>query len=148
MASLHQLLNDKADFTAVNTAPYLENLISKILELHPEQQKTYLEISLCNFQVHAQEALALGLIFNEVITNSIQHAKNTSGRNNFQIESKLTPHAFIISFKDNGNIENLNFKENLGHKLIELLTKQLQAELKREIDNGLKTTLKLKRKQP
>ncbi|SFT82096.1 Two-component sensor histidine kinase, contains HisKA and HATPase domains [Lishizhenia tianjinensis] len=148
MASLHQLLNEKVDYTAVGIKPYLENLTSKILELHPEQQSLALETSLCNYNMHAQEALALGLIFNEVITNSIQHAKSSTGKNIFQLESKLTQSHFILSFKDNGNIQTLNFKENLGHKLIQLLTKQLQAELTREIDNGLKTTLKLKRKQP
>lgn len=144
MASLHELLNEKSTYTTVNLKTYFEQLTHKIIDLHPQQNVINLEQNLVDYSMNAQQALALGLIFNEVITNSMQHSVTESRTNHFSLQSYFDEDYLIVRFKDSGKINTLNFKENLGHKLIELLTKQLQADLQREIDNGLSTTLKLK----
>ncbi len=78
--------------------------------------------------------MTLGLILNELITNSYKYAfTKKSSNNNIKIEIKVENNRLFFKYKDSGNgfeskILNNNSQKNLGLYLIKKLTMQLQSK--------------------
>ena len=88
-------------------------------------------------------AIPLGLIINELLTNSYKYA--FVGRANGQIVIELKPldnGAYYFKYQDNGvGIPvNFDFKQSnsLGLKLIRQLSRQLQGKMEYSFENGSK----------
>lgn len=89
-----------------------------------------------------KNAIPLGLIVNEILTNSIKHAFTKRSSQPKQIGIKLEKSdkdILNLEIFDNGvGIETQNLKKNFGFKLIESLASyQLKADLEYFNSNGL-----------
>jgi two-component system, sensor histidine kinase PdtaS len=94
------------------------------------------------------QAVPLGLILNEAITNSIKYAFPDDRNGAISISlTASTPHHFILSISDNGiglpSEFNFNNKKpgSLGMSLIEGLSSDLDGEFSIENNNG--TTIRV-----
>ncbi len=92
------------------------------------------------------KAIPLGLLINELVTNSIKHGfKNRKKcKISIQLNCKLKTH-FELNYKDDGNgfqTESVINEDNLGMMLLENLTDQLDGQLYRNTSMG-KTCYKL-----
>jgi PAS domain S-box-containing protein len=147
MASVHDLLYQASDYSTINFKSYLENLISDIINSfkNPEQNiKLLLKIDEIQFSLN--KAIPLGLLINELVTNSIKHGFKNRKNCKIQIElnCKLKTH-YELHYKDDGNgfqSDNITSTDNLGMMLLENLTDQLEGQLFRKTAFG-KTCYKL-----
>jgi len=89
----------------------------------------------------------LGLILNELISNSFKYAFNhhisrSDAVNYISIKSRLVDDKTIIEFEDNGigipKDLDIEKSQSLGLKLVYNLCEQLGGELKIESNNGTK----------
>ena len=89
-------------------------------------------------------SIPLGLIINELITNSFKHAF-PNGTGKITITFKAHPSNYVLQIKDNGVGLPSNFeakKENsLGMELILLLTGQIDAKLEMNQNEGLEVKI-------
>ena len=100
----------------------------------------------------AKRLQSLGMIFNEIITNSIKYSFEKDKDKLISLEIKLIEgkvsngkNTVYITISDNGTglkqEIDLKNKSGFGFRLIELLSKQLMAELHIEQKNSLKYIL-------
>ncbi|MDY6993286.1 MAG: histidine kinase dimerization/phosphoacceptor domain -containing protein, partial [Pseudomonadota bacterium] len=143
MAKIHEILYKSKNFRSVDVKKYTKQLIKNIKESHDlDKQNIVIELIVSDLILNANQCLPLGLLINEITTNSIKHAfKNKkSGRvlvqlsenNDSEIECKIS---------DNGigmDMDSTDLKEHggLGFTLIDTLRNQLSADIDITSENG------------
>jgi len=139
MAIIHHLLYKRSSFGEVEIDVYLETLVSKISHSfsNPEKQ-VELNFTLQPLKLHMDKAIPLGLVINEIITNSYKYAFNNVSHGKVSISLEELDGKICIIASDNGCGFPLGWKEmkidSLGLELIDLLYNQLNAKL--EINNS------------
>ncbi|HSR17127.1 MAG TPA: sensor histidine kinase, partial [Ignavibacteriaceae bacterium] len=96
--------------------------------------------------ISADSAIPIGLILNELLTNSFKHAFSGKPEEKLVISIlKNTNETFDISVRDNGKgfPEDLNFREpeTLGLQLVNTLVEQLRGNI--ELIRGKETEFRM-----
>ena len=135
MALVHKKLYEVDNLDQVNTKLYIEELfrlVSRSMNLNAEVGIT-LDIPETH-TFNADQMIPIGLIFNELITNSYKHAfSSLEKKPEIKVNLSLGKEGLILTYADNGQGFEANILENsqgLGLELIKVLTQQLEAELK------------------
>jgi two-component system CheB/CheR fusion protein len=79
IAHIHERLYASDDLTQVDFAPYVAGLARELVQLHssaPDQIS--LDLDLAEMVLHIEQALPLGLIANELLSNSLKHGLQES----------------------------------------------------------------------
>lgn len=143
IAKIHELLYHSNDFVNIQLKAYVNELISHLLESFPlEQQKIDIDLKVEDLSINVNQALPVGLIVNELITNAVKHAftETDSGTITVLIIEKKKD-IVQVEVSDNGkglDITTSELKENgnLGFSLTSTLIKQLNADLEIISNNG------------
>ncbi len=146
MALVHEKLYKKKDFSKIEFDVYVNELITELINMANTSPKIRVHTELNSCQIPISVAIPLGLIINEIITNSIKHA--FTGNNpapmisaNLSIKSDRV-HLFVA---DNGLGFNFNDRkiksDTLGLMLVESLIGQLDASFEFDSTNGSAYTL-------
>lgn len=143
IAKIHELLYQSDDFANVDVEIYLQELIDYLLEVYAAEDKQIkIELDLSEVRINVNQALPLGLILNELVTNAIKHAFDQKGSGTIGIHIKpVERDSILFEVRDNGNGLQINPSElqekgNLGFTLIETLRKQINATLEIDADEG------------
>jgi two-component sensor histidine kinase len=103
--------------------------------IHPE-----IKVQCDEILLNIDQSIPVGLIINELITNSIKHA--FKGKENQKLEIVInisTKNQIVqISYSDNGtgfNLDNVN-KTSIGLKLLKMLVQELHGTYKMNGQNG------------
>ncbi len=124
----------------VNILTYINDLIGFLLECYNiDKDSVEFNIDADFEKINSELAVPLGLILNELISNSLLHAfvKNKKA-NKVEIQLvKLNLDSYKLVYRDNGLGSSL-FKTGLGFKIIELLINQIDGSCLKTNDNGLK----------
>lgn len=147
MATVHQKLYEKENFTKIDLKEYLEELICDLQKtIFPTDKEIQLKIEIDSFNITSEKAIPCALIVNELITNSVKHAfLLTSGK--LEIKIKKIGSQILLMIHDNGpGFEfNANKKHHsLGMTLIEALTEQLNGQYEYNTKNGTTFNLSFK----
>jgi two-component sensor histidine kinase len=151
MLVLYNKLYRSENYNAVSINEYLSKLINEIFQLFQEQQNISLEIQIDDFLIGSKQMFPLGLIVNELLTNTMKYA--FKGRNSGLIQVNITKQENLVTFiyYDNGIGMPKSWNDDTEHKgfgltLIELLTDQIAATYKIEIENGTKFIIEFEMK--
>lgn len=137
---IHDNFNQNNGFDFVNFSKYISDLIYFLIDCYNvEAGSIKFEVKIEIERLESEYAIALGLIVNEMISNSINHAFiNSKNENKITIKlCKKSLGGYIFSYQDNGNAM-IVYKEGLGFKIIELLTNQLDGKCVRSVEHGMK----------
>lgn len=147
IATLHNTLYTVDDLKEVNLKPFIEDLCKSLTESFKDTHfNVKINLSIDNHIKSLAEAVPLGLIINEVITNSFKHA--FIGDNNGLIRIKLINEGknnAILLIQDNGigfDYKSLKNK-SLGLTLIHDLSDQIEAKYTFENNNGTQFILNI-----
>ena len=154
MALIHEKLYQSKELSQINFGEYVVNLANYIQDSYSNKQSNIkLIFEMEDIFLPIDTIVPLGLILNELISNSFKYAFNcpnydTDRVNLISIKSKsFNEHKFIIEFEDNGvgmpegmDIEN---SQTLGLKLVYNLCLQIDGELNIQSENGTKFTILL-----
>ncbi|DAB28469.1 MAG: hypothetical protein A2513_07340 [Sulfurimonas sp. RIFOXYD12_FULL_33_39] len=140
MAMIHEKLYHSSDLEAVDMQVYTLELVENLRQTFQTKNLTF-EIVCENFKLDLEKAVPMGLIINEVVTNSIKYAFDDSCENKI-ISVKmymLKENSFILEVFDNGKGADLKaVNEGFGFKLIESLASyQLKGIISCFNQNGL-----------
>lgn len=136
IAKIHELLYQSKDFSNVQLDSYVNELITHLQDTHQMKGRAIeVDVKITDFNINVNQALPVGLIINELITNAVKHAfpHQTSGTITVLIMEK-EDNMVTVEVRDNGkgmNIDVADLKEqgNLGFTLISTLVNQLNADL-------------------
>lgn len=135
MSLVHEKLYANATLKEVNTKEYIEQLL-----MYVEDTVKYKALELQKEIVISQElyfdgdtSSDLGLIINELVTNSFKHTFREGRNNKLRIEIIKEESFYKLIYKDYGKglADNFDFKsaKTLGMQLITILTEQLGGRL-------------------
>lgn len=144
LALIHEHLYRSKELTKIDFTNYINDLIHNLFISYRVDLNEYRFImAFDDIDFDIDTSINLGIIINEVITNSIKHSfklKNNS-LNIIRIKLKKEINNINITISDNGiglndkiNLEN---SDSLGLQLIQTLVAQLEGSLDIKIHNGL-----------
>ena len=127
MALIHEKLYQSKDLSQINIAEYLRDLSSYLYSSYRmEPNAIKLKLELEDIYLDVNFAINLGLITNELISNSLKHAfpQKRSGEISVKMH-KITNNSLTLTVKDNG----IGFPDNLDHTTTKSLGLQLVNSL-------------------
>jgi two-component sensor histidine kinase/integral membrane sensor domain MASE1 len=149
MALIHKLLHSSENLSKINFKDYLVELSDAILESFGSRHIKS-RINAEDIFLEPDQATNLGLIVNEIISNSIKHAFISGNEGLITIELLNHDNNVKLTVKDNGKGLPEDFDPDnattLGMQLINNLIRQVPADLNLEYDAGTKYTLAFKPK--
>ncbi|HEX38001.1 MAG TPA: tetratricopeptide repeat protein [Candidatus Cloacimonetes bacterium] len=144
MALVHEKLYQSEDFSSINFAEYIRELIDNI---HlPERHNIKITLDLEDVIIDINKAIPCGLIVNELITNAFKHAFPDNQDGEIKISMHLGgDNAYTLIMSDNGNglPESFDWNEtsSLGLQLVSGLVRQLQGNIDVVSEGGTKFTI-------
>ena len=147
MSSIHQKLYQQDDLTNIDLGRYIEDLASELIDLF--QAKSQVEIDVkCEYgQIDLKTIVPVGLLINELLSNSLKYAFEELDRGQIVLEIKDRDKGFELYYSDNGNWKTSGQEPSgFGLELIDILTEQLNGtkELRRD-QHGTRYTFHLQK---
>lgn len=134
-----KLIQDNIDcnLDKVNMTNYMKSL-AELFDY--DSENISFKINLNEVILDQKIAIPVGMIINELISNSILHAfknkPNTSNNITLTIKKEHTKH--LLTYTDNGiGFNKVSFKKKLGLEIINLLTLQIKAKSEEKTTNGV-----------
>ncbi len=143
MAIVHEMLYKNSDLSRINYADYLHQLVRTLItSMKGSKNQIELKIDADDLFLNIDTSIPLGLLINEIVTNSLKYGfKNAEGTISIEVK-KLNYPNFILNIGDNGigfpDDKNFRNTVTLGLKLIHKLALQLRGNV--EKDNSKKGT--------
>ena len=141
MALIHEKLYRPKDLTKINFSEYLQDLISYLSSMYRKNNHTIIfNTEIEDAYINMDIAITLGLIINELVSNSLKYAfpNNLSGKVSINLHNKNEN--LVLSVQDDGigfpadfDLSNNN---SLGLQLVKAFTQQLKGELEINDKNG------------
>jgi len=147
IALTHQMLYQKESVSTVYIQDYLQNLVTQIIGSYDHRIKINVIVDQKNFILNIDTAIPLGLLVNEILTNSFKHAFKGMQGGQIDIHVNTLGKNVDLTIKDNGiglpsnYLELMKKPTTLGFELISILVEQLNGTL--EINNSNGTEYKL-----
>lgn len=135
----------------MNIKSFIENLIEKLTEIHNKIVSYNTKIHIEDIYLKSEICSSIGIIINELFTNSIKYAFKNKNKDNPLITISITKSNKIIKivFADNGSglPDSITLKNNdsFGLKLVNILVEQMSGKIKINRINGTKYLIKLKK---
>ena len=133
MAATHEMLYQSKDFGNLEYAVFLNAFVKNLFQtMQIDDSEIRYSIEADNIYCNLDTAVPLGLIINEILTNSLKYAfKNVSDRFIYINIKQLTSVRVKMEIGDNGiGIDNNVHRPNsLGRSLIKNLTRQLEGHM-------------------
>lgn len=146
IALLHQYLYQKENIDSIDMYEYMYELMNGLQQsFHTPAQNIYVECNVQNIQLHINTAVSVGLLVNELITNSFKHAFQNRSEGTIEISLKKENDTLILEVNDDGSGIKMEENNNFGRNMIRSLCRQLQAEWIRETNSGLKNKFVIKK---
>ncbi len=150
MGIIHQKLYQGENLAAIEMRDYFINLSDNILDSFNAEGHIKVECNMPQLILDVDTAVSIGLITNELLTNSLKYA--FTEKENGAIKISLTEQAatanteglYLLKISDDGIGKPANETAKgtgFGTQLVNLLTKQLDGKLTYEINNGTIVTL-------
>ena len=135
---VHQKLYQGKDLGAIEMKDYFLNLSESILDSFGAEERVKIELAMEKLDVDIDTAVPLGLIVNELLTNTLKYAfpKGQNGNVLIKLEKKSNG-VLHLEVSDNGiGKSGITQGTGFGGQLISLLTRQLSGKMHEEIKNG------------
>ena len=142
MALIHQKLYQN-ESGLIDFDEYIKLLIGELSSMYSSSNNVKTSIDSEDMMFDVDTAIPLGLIINEIITNSYKYAFRNDKENNLSISIHREENDdYKLVIKDNGPGLSTNFDvkkaKSLGLRLVNRLVKQLHGSLKQTNKNGAK----------
>jgi PAS domain S-box-containing protein len=145
MAMVHEMLYQSDNLSKLDYRNYLKELSEYLIRsIKGADNNVQLVLDVPKINLGIDTAIPLGLLINEVLTNSLKYGikKDDSGVISiaiYKIEKQaegLVDNAFVLKIGDNGAgySDSINFRNSnsLGLRLINNLTRQLEGTMKKD----------------
>ena len=124
---------------------YLESLAATVVSLFPDQAKVKLDLRVDDFNLDAQRLFPLGLIINELLTNTMKYAFVNRKTGLIKIAFSRVEKHVTLTVQDNGKGLPAGFdieqSKGFGLMLVKMLVQQLGGNFAMEGAKGTRCTV-------
>ncbi|MCF8434828.1 MAG: sensor histidine kinase [Crocinitomicaceae bacterium] len=150
MSMVHEMLYKDLNIDKIELLSYLEEMGNYIIEaIENNNTEIVYKVSGSAIQLSLDQAIPLGLVVNEIITNSIKHVVSDTLAISLQISDYDQYFEVIISDDGPGIQKEINLKEtnSFGMKVITLLMNQMNASVEWNSLQGTECRLTIPKKK-
>ena len=148
MALIHELLYQSSDLKRINFGTFIKTLTNELFKIYIANQDL-IELNIDvkeEVMVDINTAIPLGLIVNELVSNSMKHAFPDGRRGEIKISFKQLDYKYTLIVEDDGTglPKGIDFKStnSLGLRIVNSLTEQIDGELTLDNSMGSKFIIK------
>jgi len=157
MALIHEKLYQSGDLSRIDFQEYIRSLIPYLFESYSlKSGHVRLDMEIENVALNIETAIPLGLIVNELVSNSLKHAFPGSKEGELQIKLEKSEgkkdengydYTLIIADNGIGFPDGLDFKKSdrLGMVLVHSLVKKLRGAIDLDRREGTRFIIKFKK---
>jgi two-component system, sensor histidine kinase PdtaS len=150
MGIIHQKLYQGEHLAAIEMRDYFINLGENIVSSFNAEGRVKVECNMPQLVLDVDTAISIGLITNELLTNSMKYAfeEKENGNINITLNEEDTEGGLLLKVSDDGigKVPDQKAKgTGFGTQLISLLTRQLDGRLIYENNNGTTVLLYFKK---
>lgn len=143
LSKMYSLLNISGISQKIDLGEYLNQITNSLAESYLEDAiRIEIKSSFDSIETSPRTASSVGLIVNEILTNSLKYAFPNHKHGNIYVSLKRTNEEAVIEIADDGvgvsNNFNINEAKGMGLQLINMLTQQLSGTLTVESNHGTK----------
>ena len=149
MALIHELLYRSSDLKRINFGDYIKTLTNELFRMYvTDPDRIKLNINVEDVMLDINTAIPLGLIVNELVSNSMKHAFPNDSKGKIDIEFMLVEGIYSMIVSDNGvgfpKDYDLELSDSLGLRIVNSLTEQIDGQIELERTKGTKYIIKFK----
>ncbi len=146
MALIHKNLYQHENLKGVDTRDYLERLVEHLVTSYQlDDQNIELELEVPSLNLDVDTMIPLGLIINELISNSLKHAFKDRNGGKIIVRLKEEDGQLLLHIADDGGgVKDQIQTANFGQSLVRSLVRRLNGELKINTEDGYAVDLTIK----
>lgn len=133
MCTLYDKLYQAPSTEQIDLDDYLASLFKEVISVINNGISIKAEIHIPRVRISSESAANLGIIFNELITNSIKYAFETTADPRITLNGEIAENKIILDYKDNGIGLPADFSINsdpgFGMTIIKGLVKNIPGEI-------------------
>ncbi len=146
MSLVHEKLYQTENLSDLSLKSYVEDIVTQIVDAYCfSNVHINSDIDIEDVHIDLDNAIPLGLIINELVTNGLQHGcdEKHEGILDIRLTEKDAFYCLTIRDKGRGLPENFDFAatRSLGLSLVRVLSKQLGGDFHLESDEGTKAVV-------
>ncbi|MGI8960020.1 MAG: sensor histidine kinase [Bryobacteraceae bacterium] len=143
IAALHETLSSSRDLANIAFGPYMQQLLHDLVAFYGiDRERIQVRIETDDVVLSSEQALPLGLIVNELVSNSLKHAFPGGRRGAIDVRFHYAPKSMqavdagdaawceLLVHDDGAGIKNtdrIRQRKSMGLRLVNLLTEQLHG---------------------
>lgn len=145
IAALHETLYGSRDLANIDFGPYMQQLVQDLATFHnTERERIDLRTEADDVVLSIEQALPLGLIVNELVSNALKHAFPDQRQGKILVQLRYLQSETIrssspdlgwceLSVYDDGigiaDADNIWERKSMGLRIVHLLSRQLNGQL-------------------
>lgn len=135
MALIHQKMYGVKDLKEINSKEYISELVSNIQKTDLEFLKVEMNLDFEPLRMTIDEIIPIGLLVNELLSNSMKHAFTKVENPKIRISMKKNDKGVALIIGDNG-VGDKSSEDGLGKELISSFVEQIDGEMERLDEPG------------
>lgn len=146
---IHQKLYQSENMALIDMPTYIRELIAYLKDNFESVQRIYFDLQIAPVQLDVSQAVPVGLILNEALTNAIKYAFGKNGQGAIIVSLlRALDSQLILSVSDNGQGFPPGFdvftQGSMGTRLMETLAEQLEGTISIREDEGVSVIVSFK----
>lgn len=152
MALVHDLLYKSQDLSAINLKLYIQDLTASLINTYRSKNHyVILDLDLIDYLISIDHAVPLGLVINEIISNSLKYAFPEKENGKIKISLKVENDILTLILADDGvgfdESQDSESRSSIGRLIInELIAYQIGGEISLDTTQGTCYTITIDQK--
>jgi len=145
MSLVHEQLYRGSDLGRVDFAAYLRNLVAGISRGQVDEAHATISVQTDPVSLGIDVAVPVGMIVHELVTNALKHAfsNGTKGTIRVRLGSIGEGRYELAVMDDGGGFDpSVNKRASFGRRLVNLLVRQLEAEMETTVEEGTRVSIR------
>ncbi len=140
LSTVHRRLYQSDDVTRFDVGDFVRDLVTDLVEASGRRIAVDLDIG--KVEIPADQAAAIALMVNEIVTNALKHAFPEGHEGRLDIGVARTDSTLAIRLSDNGvGMEQVEGSDRFGINLVRSLARQLKADVDWSNGDGTKVLI-------
>ncbi|MBW7868819.1 MAG: sensor histidine kinase [Brumimicrobium sp.] len=134
MSLIHQKMYENKSLINIDLQDYIEKLLNDVISANSTKGDVKYMVNIHMKTLDPDRIVPLGLILNELISNSLKYAFEENGKIEISIYEGENQD-FSMIYSDNGIWQKSSREDSFGIQLIDIFTEQLEGTYERIIDS-------------
>ncbi len=146
MAFIHQNLYESAGMNMVDMPNYIQHLMDHLVTAYQKyDEQITIDVNVDPIQLHMDTVVSIGMIINELVTNSMKYAFSMIKRGAIMVSLKDVGSNLRLVVEDNGMglPEQFNFQtsQSFGYKMVRAFVQKLKGSISIDRDKGTRVCI-------